>query len=98
MKEFKVLVGIRTHSDEGQVVCVGLSLEILFFSNLWAHQCYFCRVAALKSLSVHLIKDVIISILEDRSARHICCEYMFCGIFSFFYLTFFNLGGSSIPT
>jgi hypothetical protein len=50
------------------------------------------------SLLVHLINDVIFSILEDRSARHYCCVYMLCGTLSFFYLAIFNLGGSSIPT
>jgi hypothetical protein len=31
---------------------------------------------AVKSLPVRLINDVIFSILEDRSARHYCCVYM----------------------
>jgi hypothetical protein len=55
------------------------------------------RVAAVKSLPVQLINDVIFSILEDRSARHYCCVYILHGIFIFLYLAFFNLGGSSIP-
>jgi hypothetical protein len=38
-----------------------------------------------KSLPVHLINDVIFSILEDRSARHYCCA---CGIFSFNFSVF----------
>jgi hypothetical protein len=38
-------------------------------------------VAAVKSLPVHLIKDVIFSILEDRSARHYCNVYVFYVLF-----------------
>jgi hypothetical protein len=49
-------------------------------------------VAAVKSLPVHLINDVIFSILEDRSARHYCCA---CSIFSFNFSAFSKpvLGG-----
>jgi hypothetical protein len=64
---------------------VGLSLGILYLSILWSHPCYLCRVAAVKSIPVHLINDVIFSILEDRSARHYCCA---CGIFSFNFSAF----------
>jgi hypothetical protein len=71
---------------------------ILFFTISLSHPCYLRRVAAVKSLPVHLINDVIFSILEDRSARHYCCVYMLCGTLSFFYWAIFNLGGSSIPT
>jgi hypothetical protein len=43
---------------------------------------FFTRscVAAVKSLPVHLINDVIFSIFEDRSARHYCYVYMLDGI------------------
>jgi hypothetical protein len=52
---------------------------------LWSNPCYLCRVAAVKSLPVHLINDVIFSILQDRSARHYCCA---CNIFSFNFSAF----------
>jgi hypothetical protein len=64
---------------------VGLSLGILYLSILRSHLSYFCPVAAVKSLPVHLINDVIFSILEDRSTRHYCCA---CGIFSFSFSAF----------
>jgi hypothetical protein len=47
---------------------------------------------------IHLNKDVIISILEDRPARDDSCVNMLCGSFRFFYLAFLNLSGSSIST
>jgi hypothetical protein len=58
----------------------------------------FYRVADVKGFPIHLIKDVIFSILEDRSALHNCCVYLLYGIFCFFFLGIFNFGRSSIPT
>jgi hypothetical protein len=51
-------------------------LGILFLTISLSHPCYLCRVAAVKSFPVHLINDVIFSILEDRSARQYCCVYI----------------------
>jgi hypothetical protein len=59
-------------------------LGILFFSISLSHPWYLCRAAAVKSLPVHLINDVIFSILEDRSAPHYCCVYILDGIFMLF--------------
>jgi hypothetical protein len=49
-------------------VVLGFFLGILYFSISLSRPCYLCRVAAVKSFSVHLINDVIFFILEDRSA------------------------------
>jgi hypothetical protein len=77
---------------------LGLFLWIMYFTILLSHPGYLCRVAAVKSIPVHLINAVIFSILEDRSARHYCCVYILHGILSFLFLAFFSLGGSNIPT
>jgi hypothetical protein len=68
---------------------VGLSLGILVYPILLSHPCYLCRVAAVKSLPVHLKNDVIFSISEDRSGRYYFCVYMLCGTFCVFYFAFF---------
>jgi hypothetical protein len=57
---------IKPSQQYFQFCSVELSLGILFFSILWSYQCYLYRVAAVKSLLVHLIKDVIFSFREDR--------------------------------
>jgi hypothetical protein len=45
----------------------------------------FVPCGGCKTYPVHLINDVIFSILEDRSARRYCCA---CGIFSFNFSAF----------
>jgi hypothetical protein len=89
LKPFLVVLRLNILVSEYNVIIPSVHLS---------HPCYLCRVAAVKSLTVHLINDVIFSILEDRSARQYCCVYMLYGTFSFFYSAFFYLGGSSVPT
>jgi hypothetical protein len=55
---------------------------------------YNATYGGCKSRPVHLTKDVIFSILKDRSAQHYyCCLWYF----SSFYTAICLLGGSSIP-
>jgi hypothetical protein len=79
---------IKPSLQHFQFCGVGLSLGVQYLSTLWSHPCYFCRVAAVKSLPIHLINDVILSILKDRSARHNCCA---CVFFSFNFSAFSNI-------
>jgi hypothetical protein len=85
IEKFCALFPVSIHFQHFQFCRVGLSLGILYLSILWSHPRYLCRVAAVKSLPVHLINDVIFSILEDRSALHYCC---ICSIFSLNFSTF----------
>jgi hypothetical protein len=68
---------IKPSMQHFQFCRVRLSLGILYVSILLSHPCYLCRVVAVKCSPVHLINDVIFSILEDRSAQYYCCVYMF---------------------
>jgi hypothetical protein len=89
---------IKPSLQHFQFCLFGLCLVILIFAILSPHWRYLCRVEAVKSHPVHSIRDVIFPILKDRSARHNCCVYMLCGAFSFFFVAFYNLDGSSIPS
>jgi hypothetical protein len=52
-------------------------LGILYFSLFYPPSALFVPCVGLKSGPVHTIRDVIYSILKDRSARYYCCA---CGI------------------
>jgi hypothetical protein len=55
---------------------VGLSLRILISLYFIAKSALFVQCGGCKHSPVHSIRDVIFSILKDRSARHNCCA---CG-------------------
>jgi hypothetical protein len=47
--------------------------DIPIFLYFLPHQCYLCHVEAVKSRPIHIVKDVVFSIIDVCSARHYCC-------------------------
>jgi hypothetical protein len=60
-----------------------------FFPYFIATLVLFVPSGGHQSHPVHIIKDIIVSILEDCSAQHYCCVYIF--------LVFFHLSAWLVP-